>query len=986
VNLANAPSPNKLVQVSLQVVPPTTLTATPSPASLSYVKGSGTAGRVDVNITSVTNPAPFFTVDATSLPPWLTADSLSGTVPKSIRFSSTVAADSMAPGNYSATIRVRVTAQADLTIPITMQLNNPAPRLTISEGLTRNIPWIIGSAIPSLFVTAVSSDSPIPYTITTGGTLAPIVPAANLKGLAYSFGTPIPVTFDPNIFASAQPGTSMVGTVALTSGTPSTTITVTFTVTVQAPGATISSISPASIPTAAAGQAFTLVLSGAGFVAGADPALRTRVGVVSSSGFVVEPSIAVNVVNVSSIILTITVPAVASTNLPFAVSGNGGTVVLGVCNPNGTTCSTPTGTVSFTIGSNPIVSAVTSASSFLQVTAPTVQTIAPYEMLSIFGSNFCSSGGTGCASTDILYGVPAADTLAYPTSVSPEAVSSTQRRVSVTFQTIATPPVVIATAPILFATNGQINIVAPSALAAQSGNTISLVVNFGYGTGTTMRSSAPFSVTVADSNPGIFTVAANGQGDGAILSSAYAPIGAAGNEAGLRSTVGGTDSDVVQIYMTGLGVPNSAGSNASAGSGATWSTDCVTEASFRTSLNNFASSSLTTLDGVIINSALLNTNRLAPCFRATTDSTGTPPTVTFGTVAGTVTYAGWVADSVAGLYQLNVRLPSSTGSFTTSAGATLSAITTPVQLPVRVSQGGRNSQPGVNIWVAQRLKVAAPTGGGLTGQVNTAWASSNNLVVATLGSSPYRYALTSGVLPTGLTLNATTGAISGTPAAGTAGSYPVTVTATDSANFPLTGRVSFTLTVAGGLVVTSSGTAPYNEVYGTANATVTTVSATGGTFPYTYAITSTPVPLGLTIPTGGNAISVSSLTPAGTYNLTVTATDSATPPLTGTLTVPVVVALKVLATSPAAGTAGAASTIVTPVTTGQTGTLTYTLDATTAALGWVNINSTTGAVSVTTGAVAGTRPVTITATDGTAATGSAANATGTATFNMVINP
>ena len=36
---------------------------------------------------------------------------------------------------------------------------------------------------------------------------------------------------------------------------------------------------------------------------------------------------------------------------------------------------------------------------------------------------------------------------------------------------------------------------APAALAAQSGNTISLVVNFGYGSGATMRSSTPIDVT-----------------------------------------------------------------------------------------------------------------------------------------------------------------------------------------------------------------------------------------------------------------------------------------------------------------------------------------------------------------------------------------------------------------------------------------------------------------------------------------------------------
>lgn len=976
MHLADSPSPDKLIQISLQVVPPTTLVAAPSPASLSYVKGSGVAGKVDVAISSASVPAPFFSVDPSTLPTWLNVDALTGTVPKSLRFSSTVAADTMAPGTYSATVRLKVSGQADLSIPISLQLNNPPPKLTVSEGTTRNIPWVIGTPLPTPFVTAVSSDSPIPYTIDTGGPLAPIVQAANLKGLAYSFGTPIPITFNPNIFSAAQPGTTLIGTVALTWGSPSATITVTFNISVLAPNATITSLTPASLPTANAGQTFTMVVTGSGFVAGTDPTLRTKVGVVTATGFVVEPSITANVVNVSSIILSITVPTTASANLPFSPTGNGGTVILGVCNPNGTNCTTPTSTANFTIGSNPIVDAVTSASSFVQVTAPTAQTISPYEMLSVFGSNFCSSGGTGCASTDILYGVPDPSTLAYPTYLSPEAASATQRRLTVTFQTKATPPVVLGTAPLLFATNNQINLMAPASLAAQSGNTISLVVNFGYGSGATMRSSTPIDVTVADTNPGIFTVAANGQGDGAILSSAYLPV-AAGAEAGMRSTA--TDSDTVQIYMTGLGVPTSTANNASAGSGYTWSADCITTASYLTSLNNYAGTALTTLDGVIIASSLLNTNRLLPCFTSA-------PTVSVGGVAGTVTYAGWVPDSIAGLYQVNVRLPGSgAGPFTNSAGSSVSAISTPVQLPLVVTAGGRSSQTGVNIWVARRLKVVGPSGAGLTGTVATAWSGSNNSVTASQGTSPYRYALSSGVLPNGLSLNATTGAITGTPLAGSAGSYAVTVTATDSANFPLTGKVSFTITVAGALYLTSSGTAPYNEVYSVPNATVTTVSAVGGTYPYTYAITSpSPVPVGLTIDSATGVISVGTI-PAGTYHLTVTATDSASTPLTGTLTFDLVVALKLANTTPTAVTATNAGAITTVSATGNTGTITYSLDATTAALGWVTINSSTGAVAVTSSSVAGSYPITVTATDGTAPTGASSAATGTVTFTMTIN-
>ena len=72
-------------------------------------------------------------------------------------------------------------------------------------------------------------------------------------------------------------------------------------------------------------------------------------------------------------------------------------------------------------------------------------------------------------------------------------------------------------------------------------------------------------------------------------------------------------------------------------------------------------------------------------------------------------------------------------------------------------------------------------------------------MTATEGTPSYRYAVTSGVLPAGLTLAPTTGIISGLPAANTAGSYAVTITATDSANVPLTGTYSMTITVAGGL-------------------------------------------------------------------------------------------------------------------------------------------------------------------------------------------
>ncbi len=867
IHLLNAPAPDKTIPVTLQILTPTPLSVSPSAPSLSYTKGSGSAGKVDVTVSSAASPAPFFSVDTSTLPIWLTVDTLTGTVPKTIRFSSTNVADTLAPGTYSAVVNLKVSGSGDLQVPISLLVTNPAPRLTVAEGTTRNITWTVGQPVPTPTITAVSSDSPISYSITTGGTLSPQIAINQLQGLAYNFGTPISVGFDPLLFAAAQPGTVLTGTVTLKWGNPVATIVVTFNVTIQSPGATVTSITPASIPTATAGQTFTVVLTGTGFVPSTDPTQKTKLGIVAGGVIVPDTNIATSVVNASNMILTITVPATSDAYLPFSPTGNGGAVNLGVCNPAGSTCSVPTGTATLTIGSGPIIQAVTSASSFMQVTPGTNQTIAPYDMASIFGTNFCSSNGTGCSSSQILYGTPDA-TLRYPTFVSPDAAGTNQRQLSVKFQTHATPPVLIANAPILFATNNQINILVPSAVAAQIGNAIDMVVSFGYGSGSTILSSTPYPVNIAATNPGVFTIGADGQGQGAIMNSADYSIIASGREAGMRSTA--TDSDTVLIYVTGLGAPDSAADNATSGS-SSWSADCITTASYLTSLNSLNSTSISSVDGAIIQSALLNSGRLTPCV---TSSSANVPSVTFGGVAGTVSYAGWVSDSVAGLYQLNVKLPGSqAGPFTDSNGTSRSTITAPVQLPVVVTANGRSSQTGVSLWVAPRLKVTAPTT--LSGRVGTAWANSNNAVTATEGSGTYRYAVTSGLLPAGLSLNATTGAITGIPAANTGGSYIVTVTATDYAAVPVSGTVTFTLTIAQGLYVTASGTPPFTGTASTAVASLTTVTATGGVGPYTYSIQlPSPAPTGISIDPTSGVVSIANTATTGTYHMTILATDS----------------------------------------------------------------------------------------------------------------
>jgi hypothetical protein len=385
----------------------------------------------------------------------------------------------------------------------------------------------------------------------------------------------------------------------------------------------------------------------------------------------------------------------------------------------------------------------------------------------------------------------------------------------------------------------------------------------------------------------------------------------------------------------------------------------------------------------VIQSALLNSNRFAPCLTTISPNV---PSVTIGGVAATVTYAGFVADTVAGLYQINVQLPgTSGGSFQPVSGSPISTIVAPVQLPLVITSNSIPSQAGVSVWVTPRLQVTPPTGAGLTGTVGIAWSASNNVVIASEGTSTYKYALTSGLLPAGLSLGAASGAITGTPAANTAGTYVVTVTATDSANVPVTGSTTFSLTVAGGLFMTSTGSGTYTGTFGTANATLTPlVTATGGTFPYAFTITlPVSLPAGMTVGATTGRVGISALTPAGTYHVTVTATDStAGTPLIGAITFDVVVNLRMANTSPTSQTNGTSGVLTTVSATGNTGTITYSLDAASVTAG-LAINPSTGDVTPGT-ATAATYSITVTATDGTAPASAATPGTGTKTISVTV--
>jgi uncharacterized protein (TIGR03437 family) len=1017
--VTTAPSlgiPDKLITVNETIVAASTLgwnlTATggvcPSEgttASISYVKGSGIAGKVGVTLCSTVSA--FFSIDTTTLPVWLTVDSTSGnltsTTSKSINFSTTSYADSLVPGTYTLTgassgIRVNIAGDAPVYIPLTLQITNPTPKLTVAEGQTRNLTWTIGGAYPTPVITAVSTDTPIPFTVSTAGPLVPLVcanctptstPAATTSGLAYSFGTPVDVTFSSAAFAAASPGQVLTGTVTLTSGTPATNLVVTFNITVQSALATISSISLASLPTATTGTQFTgLVLSGSGFVVSTNPLLKTTVGIVpSGSGtMVVDTNITWTVPDPSHIDLVITANT-SDTLLPFA---SGGSVTLGVCNP---TCigNVPTGTATFTIGSTPSISAITTSSTFGQTTNVTL-----YDMISIFGANFCSSGSTGCASSQILYGTADPVLLTYPTTLNVDATlaatplpattpcTGTQRCVSVSFYTHGSvPPAgILANAPLLFATSGQINAVIPSGVGT-IGTTVDMYVNFGYGAAgsSTLHSSTAYPVTIVAKDPGLFTTTADGSGSGAILNSSYTLVGSS-NPAGLRT---GSDSDIIQIYMTGLGAPDSTGAGSSGVSA--WPADCETLAGYQTLFNTYTGGSATTLDGAVITpSAILSgSGRLVPCFLST-DTLA----VTVGGQAGTVQYAGWAPGTIAGLYQLNVLMPVSTATYTTTTNSVAATLTGPAEVPVSVeatvSGSHYYSQNNVYVWVSPKLKVPAPT---LSGTLNVSYSSTVAASESPTSSSISSYVITAGLLPPGTTLNAATGAITGTPTQ--AGSFTATITASDSATPPVTGSVTFTIVIADVLTISHTSAGPFTETYGTASGTLTQVTASGGTAPYTYAVAvvggSTPVGMSA----AGGYLSTSPLTPVGVYTATVTATDANGITGSANFTITVNLAITLSSTSSTIAASAASSTLATITTaaggSGAIGTITYTLDATTIMdEPWITINASTGALGQNGSSVSTGSPFTIhvIATDSGTATGSNSAIVTTLTYTLTV--
>jgi hypothetical protein len=153
-----------------------------------------------------------------------------------------------------------------------------------------------------------------------------------------------------------------------------------------------------------------------------------------------------------------------------------------------------------------------------------------------------------------------------------------------------------------------------------------------------------------------------------------------------------------------------------------------------------------------------------------------------------------------------------------------------------------------------------------SGQATVAYASS---FAVTGGVAPYTYSLASGSLPTGLTLNPSTGVVSGTPTAGSTFNFVAQV---------MDGRATAAGSGVASCVIRTSPapltlTAPTN-IAQAGIAYSSAVAAGGGVAPYTYSIASGSLPPGLTLYAATGGISG---TPAssGTFTFTIMVSDVA---------------------------------------------------------------------------------------------------------------
>jgi uncharacterized protein (TIGR03437 family) len=458
---------------------------------------------------------------------------------------------------------------------------------------------------------------------------------------------------------------SQTGTITVKSG--SQTISNPVSISIGQPVATITSTSPKQLPQVIpAGATRTIAIQGGSFVQGMNvrfvgpsgptvPYNCTTFATVTTDAWCLQSS--------TQFFLKLSSAAL----LGAAANGSQITVYLSAGIPAANGSPPVPGQTTIQVVTTPIVSAVTDAASFMQPVPGQPLNVAPYEMLSIFGDNF----GTPGANTGVGFNQG---------RLLSQLTDTTGNALNVHF-TDGSGSALPADSDgfLLLWTPTQINVLAPSAVI--EGQQLKATVSSG---GFTSTPDPISTFTVAKANPGLLTIG----GTQAVAVNVDNSINSSTNPARFGQTI--------VLYLSGMGAPRDGTAvpgPANAGPLGSGLAACADLGLFQAAAT-LQHSSWLTIDGAVIDNAILGPYAIAPCFDPATVS------VKLGNLtpqAGWVAYAGFTEDSIAGLYQVNIAIPLSTALSTLLPAAAATATAYPIQ----VSINGAISQAGVNVYLAK---------------------------------------------------------------------------------------------------------------------------------------------------------------------------------------------------------------------------------------------------------------------------------------------
>jgi hypothetical protein len=271
------------------------------------------------------------------------------------------------------------------------------------------------------------------------------------------------------------------------------------------------------------------------------------------------------------------------------------------------------------------------------------------------------------------------------------------------------------------------------------------------------------------------------------------------------------------------------------------------QASFTITVGNSATSGGTSATGVVLTDNLPNTNGLT--WSTAAASNNAPCTISNGY------QLSCALDTIApgGAVSVTVMTPSSTPALACTQQVNVAAVVT------AANAASPNPATGTLTCAPPPLALSCPTGTATVGASYTSQASGSG------GVPPYSFSVVSGSLPAGLTLNTTTGQITGTPTAG--GTYSFQIQITDARGSTATSS-GCGITVAWPPVTANCVT--IQAVQGSP-ITPVTMTATGGNGTYTFSATG--LPAGLSMASTGTISGTPTV--SGTFSYTVTIKDGA---------------------------------------------------------------------------------------------------------------